>query len=110
MKDFNYNHDVIIQKSKDQILYTNLYIVSTFMFKGKVPYLTHLYIFTLSPQNNQAPFFLIYLPQRNPLSEDTNLVQYYETSHKIHDVFFQKNQVQILYINLYIVPFGMHFV
>ena len=66
---FNYNHDVIIQKSKDQILYTNLYIVSTFMFKGtvyKVPYLTHLYIFTLSPQNNQAPFFLYISPKGIP--------------------------------------------
>ena len=35
--------------------------MSTFMLKGtvyKVPYLTHLYIFTLYPQNNPAPFFL----------------------------------------------------
>ena len=77
---FNYNHDVINQKSKDQILYTNLYIVSTFMFKGtvyKVPLFNtslHLYSF---PQKQPSPLFLIYLPQRNPLSEDTNLVQYY---------------------------------
>ena len=27
MKGFNYNYDVIIQKSKVQIVYTNLYIV-----------------------------------------------------------------------------------
>ena len=83
------------------------------MLKGtvyKVPYLTHLYIFTLSPKKQPSPLFLIYLPQRNPLSEDTNLVQYYPPSHKIHDAFLQKNQVQKLYINLYIVSFAMHFV
>ena len=54
--------------------------MSTFMLKGtvyKVPYLTHLYIFTISPQKTTKPPFFIYLPQRNPLSEDTNLVQNY---------------------------------
>ena len=95
MKGFNYNHDVIIQKSKDQILYTNLYIVSTFMFKGTapffliylpkgipflkckktshkihVPYLTHLYIFTLSPKGDEKttkpPFFLYISPKGIP--------------------------------------------
>ena len=55
-------------------------IASTFMLKGtvyKVPYLAHLYIFTLSPKKQPSPLFLIYLPQRNPLSKDTNLVQNY---------------------------------
>ena len=44
--------------------------VSTFMLKGtvyKVPYLTHLYIFSLSPpKNNQAPFFLYISPKGIP--------------------------------------------
>ena len=60
---------IIIQKSKDPILYTNLYIVSTFMFKGtvyKVPYLTHLYIFTLSPKTTKPPFSYIFPPKESP--------------------------------------------
>ena len=105
MKCFNYNHEVIIQKSKVQIhafciekgtIYSSVYCplsyiksiaegtiyrlvysvlittctVSTFMLKGtvyKVPFVTDLCIFILSPQNNQAPFFLYISPKGIPV-------------------------------------------
>ena len=67
--------------------------MSTFMLKGtvyKIPYLTHLCIFTLSPQNNQAPFFLYISPKGIPFLKTltwSNIIKHH-TKYMMH--FFKR--------------------